>query len=146
MSDASSWDDPPDDAALLELGRLTWAAILLEDYTRAVCRDVCAQRDKDSTGDQVKKARSALHAVTDKELRQHTDAWLQRALDALNARHSVLHATALVFVPWAGTVPVEGVPRHYLADYGRPGQRPAQQHVVAVEALRELTSRLTGAR
>lgn len=146
MSDTSGWDDdPPDDAALLELGRLTWAAILLEDYTQAVCQLVHPKGRKDPTGEQVRKARASLHVVTDEQLRERADSWLERAQDALDARHSVLHATPLVFVPRPGTTPVPGVPRHYLADYGR-GRRPAQQHVVSVEALRELTGRLTGAR
>lgn len=55
----SGFDDMPDDAALLELGRLTWAAILLEDVMQAVCRYVTPQRDNDSTGEQVRRARAA---------------------------------------------------------------------------------------
>lgn len=51
VAETTGWDDPPDDAALLELGRLTWAAILLEDYTQAVCQEVCPQRRSDATGD-----------------------------------------------------------------------------------------------
>lgn len=49
-----------------------------------------------------------------------------------------------MFVPLPDTTAVHGVPRHYLADYGR-GKRPPQQHVVSVDPLRELTSRLSRA-
>jgi hypothetical protein len=82
----------PDDV-LLELGKMTWAAINLEDVVYEVCRAVRPRGNLyDSTpiGSRIDQAVKDLADRPDDELKANTRAWLVEAKGALIERNSVL--------------------------------------------------------
>jgi hypothetical protein len=89
----------PSDEVFLELGRLVWAAINLEDVTYPLCRAVQPRHgpsDDVPIGTRIKEARQDLLNRPDDELRTEVDAWLEEAKGALEDRNSVIHSTPIV--------------------------------------------------
>jgi hypothetical protein len=91
-------DDLPLDV-LTELGRVTWAAIKLEDYTESVCsfiKPTNPRMDKRQVGQKMKDAKKVLRSWPNSEVRDNTTTWLGRARNEIEHRNAALHATPVV--------------------------------------------------
>jgi hypothetical protein len=98
-------DGDPSDDVLLELGRMTWAAMALEETAYLICRTITPRTflaDR-PIGQRVDEA---LTACREEELRERARAWLLEALGALAGRNHVLHSTHIAFVSMPGTEPL----------------------------------------
>ncbi len=137
---------PPDDV-LLELGRLTWAAINLEDVVYAVCHYIEPTDDfrEIPAGTRINQAREALQAQPDKTLRTKAEAWLKAAADALAERHAVLHSEPMTFVPLSDNV-TPGNLDPLLVHSPRGGTRPQVNTPITVSGLRSLRWHIEAAR
>jgi hypothetical protein len=87
------------EAVLIELGRLTWSAIHLEDVTDAICHSVKHRRreDQSTIGPKITAALEELRewqkgGCDVDEIR----AWLERSNRALDKRNAILHSVPLV--------------------------------------------------
>jgi hypothetical protein len=91
-------DELPE-AVLIELGRLTWSAIHLEDCTDGICHNVVhanPREDRRQIGTKIKDALKALNQWPDgSEVDQIRD-WRARAQLALEKRNAFLHSVPLV--------------------------------------------------
>jgi len=91
-------DELPE-AVLIELGRLTWSAINLEDCTDAICHNLVplARDDRTTIGPKIKAALKALRQWQDggSEVDQ-IKGWLARAQLALEKRNALLHSVPLI--------------------------------------------------
>ena len=92
-------DELPDEV-LIELGRLTWSAIHLEDLTDAMCHQVV---HKDPRVDQRPIGRKITDAIEALDLWEGQGSevgqirdWLDRAQRALQMRNAILHSTPLI--------------------------------------------------
>jgi hypothetical protein len=88
-------DDEPGDDVLLELGRVVWAALQLEDVVYAVCRSVRPRHgpsDDHPIGSRIDEALRDLAQRPDNELRVDAYDWLVAAKAALIERNAVLHS------------------------------------------------------
>jgi hypothetical protein len=86
---------------LTELGRVTWAAILLEDYTEDLCSSidpVDPRRDKRPISRKINDAKKVLADWPVSKVRDEAIAWLERASNAIEGRNAAFHATPLVWV------------------------------------------------
>jgi hypothetical protein len=92
----------PPDEVLLELGRLAWASITLEQLAYTVCRSIKRIETFNDTpiGTRIEGARKDLATYSDQTLRLRADIWLQSAAEALQLRNSVFHGTPFTFEPW----------------------------------------------
>jgi hypothetical protein len=125
---------------LTELGRVTWAAIRLEDYTESVCAFVDPhnpQTDRRQIGQKVKDATSVLRAWPNSGPREDVLAWLTRATDALDRRNAILHATPVVNLRTRGS-------EQLLGAMPRKGSAYAE-HPLTVEYLAQLEATLRAA-
>jgi hypothetical protein len=131
-------DDLPIDV-LTELGRVTWAAIKLEDYVESVCSFIepaNPRTDMRQLGQKIKDAQKVLTAKPVSATRDQAKAWLERARQAIEQRNAALHATPVVQL---------GEPqRLLLGEMPRKG-RPYFERPLTVEALGELRSVLESA-
>jgi hypothetical protein len=96
-----SQDAPPADGVLLELGRLVWAAINLEDVVYPICRSVQPRHgpfDDAPIGARIDEALKDLQNRPDDELRRRSDAWLVEAKAALAERNHVIHGTLSILI------------------------------------------------
>lgn len=87
-------DELPD-SVLIELGRCTWAAILLEDLTDSLCSFIHyadPREDRRSIGQKIKDARRDLRTWRASLDVDHVDSWLVRAAQALERRNALLHS------------------------------------------------------
>ena len=94
-------DELPE-AVLIELGRLTWSAIHLEDCTDGICHNVVhanPREDRRPIGQKIKDALKALSQWQngDPEVDQIRD-WLVRAQLALEKRNAFLHSVPLILL------------------------------------------------
>jgi hypothetical protein len=95
-------DDLPIDV-LTELGRVTWAAINLEDYTESMCafidpwdpKDLSDPKDPSDprtdmgqVGQKIKDAQMILATKTASSTRDQTKVWLERARQAIERRNA----------------------------------------------------------
>lgn len=129
---------------LTELGRVTWAAILLEDYTESLCSFIDPsdpRTDKRSVSQKLRAARKILTSWSASSARGAAIAWLDRAQAALERRNAALHATPLV---WTGSGQ-QGSPRFFLGEMPRKS-RPYVERPLTVESLADLRSVLNDAR
>lgn len=154
MAEPHQWPDAsaylvggPDDLSdetYQELGRLTMAAIRLEDLVIALCQRLSPSRkpqDKRSAGTLIEDALKVLrnsgdgHAV----IRD----WLCRADQALDRRNQTLHASPTFVVPLPGTTPtIRGATLVYVPrDGGDHTLTP-----LTVEELQPITADLRAAR
>src|SRR5262249_5998176 len=84
---------------LTELGRVTWAAIKLEDYAESMCSFIepaNPRTDRRQVGQKIKDAQKVLTSKAPSVTRDEAMAWLKRARQALDQRNAALHATPLV--------------------------------------------------
>jgi hypothetical protein len=137
----------PDDAAILELGRMTWAAISLEDVVYhmgdAVGLDT-AELVQMQVSRCIKRVLEVLDGWPESEVREKARRWFNSAREALEARNSVLHAIPGVWVTLgvARTVTPHGP---ILEDLGGRG-RPYQRRSMTEEGLRPVRLQLEEAR
>jgi hypothetical protein len=133
-------DDLPVDV-LTELGRVTWAAIKLEDYVDDLCRRIepaDPQTDRRQISQKIKGAKKVLAARTPSVTRDNALAWLEGALRAMERRNAALHATPIV---WVGV----GVGRERSGEQLGLGEMPRKgspyiERPLTVESLSELRS------
>ena len=93
--------DDLDPDVLTELGRVTWAAIKLEDYTDTMCSTIDPSNprtDRRSVGRKIADAQMALRRWPPSPARDDATAWLGQAGLAIESRNAFLHATPLVWV------------------------------------------------
>jgi hypothetical protein len=135
-------DDLPIDV-LTELGRVTWAAIKLEDYTEGLCSLIDPhdpRRDRRQVGQKIRDTKRVLRSWTASAVRDEAIAWLERASQAIDRRNAALHATPVV---WVGRDPPGGQ-RRFLGEMPRLG-RPYVERPLTIESLGELRSVLEDA-
>lgn len=94
--------DELSEAVLIELGRLTWSAIHLEDCTDGICHNVVPadpREDRRPIGQKIKDALKALGEWQDggSEVDQIKE-WLVRAQLALEKRNALLHSLPLILL------------------------------------------------
>jgi hypothetical protein len=95
-------DDLPVDV-LAELGRVTWAAIKLEDYAEDVCSHIQPanpRTDQRRLSQKIGDAKKVLANRAPSATRDEALAWLERARQAMERRNAALHATPVVW--WDG--------------------------------------------
>lgn len=138
-------DDDLPHGVFTELGRVTWAAILLEDYAEGLCSIIQPANPRTDGRPVGQKIREAHRVLADwpasSQTRSATDAWLERARAAIERRNAAMHATPVVLSR-------RGHPDHgqqYIDEMPR-GDRPYRQLPLMIEALSELRSVLTDAR
>ena len=139
---------PPSDDVLLELGRLTWAAICLEDVVEPVCWNLDSSTTRDDrrpAGKRIDDALKALEAEGDSEGRARAVGWLTEAKAALEARHSVFHGIPGTFAPLGEGIQ-SGNLDPVLAHLPRGKNREQTNTPLTVEGLRTIRLRLEKAR
>lgn len=138
---------PVDDLSvdvLTELGRVTWAAIVLEDYTEGLCSSIDPanpREDRRSVGTKISDAQKVLAGWCASSTRDEARAWLDRARKAVERRNAALHATPLV---WVEPGERDGLQRLFLGEMPR-GSRPYVERPLTVESLADLRSVLVAA-
>jgi hypothetical protein len=90
-------DELPD-TVLIELGRLTWSAIHLEDLTDSLCHLVVHRDPREDRRPIGSKITEALRELRDPQSAQDIEAWLVRAREALERRNAFLHSVPLVLL------------------------------------------------
>ncbi len=133
-------DELPIDV-LTELGRVTWAAIKLEDYIEGICSTIDPHNPRDDRrqiGAKIKDAKRVLANWTEPAIQDETTAWLERARLAIERRNAVLHATPMVWVRPGGISE-----ELFLGEMPR-GTTPYTERPLTVESLAELRSVLDG--
>jgi hypothetical protein len=142
-------DDGPSDEVLLELGRLVWAAMNLEDVVFPTCRSVrplLGPFEPLQAGPRIKKALEDLQERPSGELRDRAEAWLIEARDALEERNAVVHGTPETMV-WKGDSQPEGEqPPQRLTKFSRKGTEPPVHVDLTLKSLGRIRSRLEAAR
>jgi hypothetical protein len=87
--------EEPDETVLLELGRLTWAAINLEDVIPTMRRAIGPEPGRLSrapASEWIKDALNVLSAWPESEIQVRACQWFRAAQDALEERNEVLHS------------------------------------------------------
>jgi hypothetical protein len=119
----------PGDAALLELGRLTWAAMNLEDVAYEMRRSLGpapSNLARAPASAWIKDALKVLSNWQESEIRESACRWFNAARDALEERSSVLHSVPGTWVTVAddGAVITHGPAlEHIPVSPGRPFRR-----------------------
>jgi hypothetical protein len=135
--------DLPDDV-LLELGRLTWASVNLEDRTYGLCSILLGDFDSETPiGTRIRQARAALASCPATEATMTADAWLTEAMAALEGRNAILHATPVTWVSLPGTEPIPDTEPNWLTYI--PRKRAARSIVhtaLTAPALRPVRQRV----
>jgi hypothetical protein len=91
----------PDDAVLLELGRMTWAAINLEDIIPTMRRAIGPEPKELSrapASEWIKDALKLLAGWPESEAREAAIGWFESAQRALKGRNQVLHSVPVTLV------------------------------------------------
>jgi hypothetical protein len=125
-----------------ELGRVTWAAIKLEDYVEGLCSHIDPanpRTDKRQVSTKIRDAQRVLAAKTRSATRDEAAEWLEHARQAIERRNAAMHATPIV---WIGRKRAED--RLSLGEMPRKG-RPYFERPLTVESLSELRSVLENA-
>jgi hypothetical protein len=136
-------DELPEDV-LTELGRVTWAFIVLEDAVKWLCSSIAPHdpRNRPQLRPMMNQARTALSGWPQSQARRDAYAWIDRADRAMDARNATLHATPLT---WVGpTGPTEPA-RMLLGEMPRGNRRPYYERPLTVESLSELRTLLVEA-
>jgi hypothetical protein len=133
------------DAELRELGRVTWAAIRLEDVARSVCSFILGWPVslRDPIGTQVDKSLARLDPVSIDPKIAEIAAWLRRAKSALKERNGLLHGIPVGVLGEVDGEPGE-LPGTYLQHIPRKGRLPAPIKIDA-QTLSGLADRLEAA-
>lgn len=137
----------PDEAALLELGRMTWAAINLEDVVYGMGDAVgldTAELARMQVSACIRRALEVLDGWPVSGIPEVASRWFIAARQALEARNSVLHAVPGV---WVTIDDDHAVTQHgpVLEDLGGKG-RPYQRRWMAHDGLRPVRLQLEEAR
>ncbi len=91
-------DELPVDV-LTELGRVTWAAIKLEDYAKGICSAIDPRNpriDRRQLSARIGDAKKVLEEWPERALAAEATGWLERARLAMERRNAMLHATPMV--------------------------------------------------
>jgi hypothetical protein len=144
MTDApvmdETWPPDPPDEVLLELGRILWAAINLEDLAEIVCSSVLGAGRREPTGKKIKSALNEISSWVESPAREAGAQWLQRAQEALTLRHSIFHAVpGEGFLPYddgEGTFVVEEPGGMWLQFFPRGGRGHPPRMLTSTELLR----------
>lgn len=123
-----------------ELGRVTWAAIKLEDYVGAVCSHIepsNPRTDRRQISAKIKDAKKVLAGLVPSGARNDATAWLERAGRAIEQRNAVLHAVPVVRIGPRGRVTEELL----LGEMPRKG-RGYFERPLTVESLSQLRADL----
>lgn len=91
-------DDLISESVFAELGRLTYAAIKLEDVTRAAVRWIDPALDNLSVRRLIERAQQILATWPQSEDRDFCDQWLENSSNALLRRNEVIHSTPAIYV------------------------------------------------
>ena len=84
-----------------ELGRVTWAAIKLEDYVEGLCSHIDPanpRTDKRQVSTKIRDAQRVLAARTRSATRDEAAEWLEHARQAIERRNAAMHATLIVWI------------------------------------------------
>ena len=133
---------PPDDV-LLELGRIAWSAMELEDTVLTVSQAVIGcgpEVRKRPAGVQASEAVEVLKTWPQTDRCRAGQRWLSTAVDALSGRHSVLHATVVRMAMSTADGDVHIDPAfwlHHTPARGRPGM-PFALDSSELRAVREI--------
>ncbi|GAA1956025.1 hypothetical protein GCM10009798_14190 [Nocardioides panacihumi] len=128
---------------MIELGKLTWAAVELEDRVDAVChciRHTNPREDRRAIGQKIRDARSDLRTWSEGSAVREVDGWLAAAASALESRNAFLHATPLAV--FDGNQQPVGVA---LAEMPRTG-RNYNERPMTVKGVREVIIELEAAK
>ena len=139
---------PPSDDVLLELGRLTWAAICLEDVVEPVCWNLdpsSTRDDRRPAGKRLDDALVALEELRGSDRQTGAIEWITEAKAALEARHAVFHGMPGTFVPLGEGIQ-SGNLDPVLAHVSQSSDRRQTNTPVTVEGLRSIRLRLEKAR
>jgi hypothetical protein len=142
----------PDDATndvLLELGRLVWAALNLEDVVYTVCRSIQprhGQFDVHPISDRIREALSDLEKRPDDALRAKAAAWLTEAKAALDERNAVIHSTPVVPFDTSGSAETFQAGDPSLMHFRRNKRNDRVLTPLTVESLQRVRVRLQEAR
>jgi hypothetical protein len=109
----------PDDAVLLELGRLTWAVINLEDVIPEIRRAIGpapGRLARAPISAWIKDALNVLNGWPESEVRETACRWFNIAHQALEERNRVLHSVPATLITIAddGAVKTHGQVLDYL--------------------------------
>jgi hypothetical protein len=141
-----SWKEP-DDAVLLELGRLTWAAINLEDVIGTVRRAIGPTPDRLArapVSEWIKDALEVLSAWPESGVRDTACEWFRAAQEALEERNAVVHSVPVVIYSKANGEFTEHGPA--LDHIPRRKDRPFCRIPLDVDNLRLVSRKLADAR
>jgi hypothetical protein len=133
----TSGTDPSEDV-LLELGRLVWAAITLEDVVYAICRQIkppAGAFDDEPISRRIRDARKELLRRSADSVRDKADTWLETAAAALEERNAMLHSIPVTSVPLPGSEPIPDVPREWLTHFPRDRTRATVHTPLTTEKL-----------
>lgn len=132
---------------LLELGRLVWEAITLEQDVYAICHLIdprgVSTWGAEHASTRIRQARPALVELDDAALREVADRWLGKADEVLAHRNSILHAVPLTlsYSPRAG-----GTEQEWLAHFPRKPSGSSKMRPLTEESLRQLRASLQAVR
>lgn len=140
----------PDDDALLELGRVTWAAINVEDIAYTLARFIKPRHgpfNDHPIGARIKEARADLvELYVPDAARDAADAWLAEAAAVLAARNAIFHSVPVTFDLIPGTTSVEESLGQWLAHFPRDKSKGAVHTKLTSAALLPIRRRLDAAR
>jgi len=148
-SPRGQFPDCPADEVLLELGRLVWAAINLEDVVYTVCRSVRPRRgpsENTPIGTRINEAIADLADRPNDDLRKTANAWLEEVRRVLEERNSVVHSVPGTFVFIGEGIPTPDRPDDELMHFPRDKSRPVVRTSLTVESLGAIRQQLQAAR
>ena len=139
--------EAPSDVVFVELGKLAWAAINLEDVVYSVCHVITPTDTYHDIpiGRRITDAVDALSAQPDTALRSKASAWLEAASAALTERNAVMHGIPVTFVPLSPDI-TPGNLDPDLAHFPRDKSRMPVHTALTVAGLRPVTRRIETAR
>lgn len=131
---------------LTELGRLTLAAVYLEDYARALIWRLVPNEmgavDTAPIGNRIDAAVRAANKLNDATLAAEIKTWLSEVKAALGQRNTILHSTPVTYMPLPGVSAVEGTTGEFLHHFPSDPNRAQVQTALTVTGLRPISVRL----
>ena len=131
---------------LTELGRLTLAAVYLEDYARALIWRLVPKAmgalDTAPIGTRIDDAVRVASELDDVILAAQITAWLTEVKAALGQRNTILHSTPVTYITEPGVTVVEGTTGEFLHHFPNNPKRIQVQTALTVNGLRPISDRL----
>lgn len=131
---------------LTELGRLTLAAVYLEDYARALIwrlvPNAMGALDTAPIGTRIDDAVRVASELDDVILAAQIKAWLTEVKAALGQRNTILHSTPVTYTKVPGVTVVEGTTGEFLHHFPNNPKRAQVQTALTVNGLRPISDRL----